>query len=328
MPVYNGAAYLKEAIESILSQTFTDFEFIIVNDGSTDNSEEIILSYSDKRIVYKKNNENIGLIATLNHALSMCKGEFIARMDCDDISTLNRLYVQVNYLSQNLSLGIVGSWFYQFSDHKKRLVKLPTASIEIKAALLFRSVLAHPTVMFRNALVRKGVLQYSSQYLHAEDFGLWAEMSDITDISNIAEPLLNYRMHDKQVSVMQSVQKEQSVKKIQQQQISKLHIQASEADLEHHFHLANGFGVCSLDQLTAVAKWIEKLHMANAIVHLYDKETLIEVTEQHMLKLLGNSGLKWKGVSFAMKHKLFQSAHIDMQTRMRVILKLLIGYKH
>jgi glycosyltransferase involved in cell wall biosynthesis len=101
MPVYNGEKYLREAIDSILNQTFTDFEFLIVDDGSTDNSVEIINSYQNSRINLVKNDKNEGLVYTLNRGLSLAKGEYIARMDCDDISLPERLKKQIDFLDSN-----------------------------------------------------------------------------------------------------------------------------------------------------------------------------------------------------------------------------------
>ena len=120
MPVYNGAMYLNEAITSILRQTYSNFEFIIINDGSTDLSEEIILSFSDSRIVYVKNPENYRLIKTLNLGFSMAKGRYIARMDADDISHPDRLLKQVDFLDHNIEYGLVGTGVNLLNSEKKQ----------------------------------------------------------------------------------------------------------------------------------------------------------------------------------------------------------------
>ena len=119
MPVYNTKEeYLREAIESILNQTFTDFEFIIINDGSTNNAEEVIKSYKDSRIKYYRQ-ENHGLIYTLNYGLSLCNGEYIARMDSDDISLPFRFEKQIEVLDKNPNIGIVGGLIKIFQDMDK-----------------------------------------------------------------------------------------------------------------------------------------------------------------------------------------------------------------
>ncbi len=110
MSVYNGDMYLKEAIESILNQTFTDFEFLIINDGSIDKSEKVIKSYSDKRIRYYKNSKNLGLAASLNKGVGLSKAKYLARMDGDDVSYPNRLEKQVNFMDVNPEIDVCGTW--------------------------------------------------------------------------------------------------------------------------------------------------------------------------------------------------------------------------
>ncbi len=123
MPVYNAEKYLKTAIESILKQTFSDFELLIINDGSTDGSEEIIRSFNDKRIRLFNNEQNLGIIKTLNKGLNLAKGEYIIRMDADDISLPDRLELQVKYMEENPGIGISGTQARIFGDTKKFTIK-------------------------------------------------------------------------------------------------------------------------------------------------------------------------------------------------------------
>src|ERR1017187_7276972 len=116
MPVYNAAPFLREAIDSILNQTFKNFELLIINDGSTDNCEEIILTYKDPRIRYIKNETNIKLISTLNKGIKLSKGKYIVRMDADDISFPDRIEKQVNYMETNPAIALCGTWFSSFGD--------------------------------------------------------------------------------------------------------------------------------------------------------------------------------------------------------------------
>ena len=109
LPVFNGALFLHQAIESILSQSFDNFELLIINDGSSDDSEKIIHSYSDHRINYVNNGQNIGLVATLNKGINLARGKYIARMDADDISIANRLKEQKEYLDQHSEVSFVAS---------------------------------------------------------------------------------------------------------------------------------------------------------------------------------------------------------------------------
>lgn len=195
MPVYNTEeSFLREAIESILNQTFKDFEFLIINDGSTNNAEEIILSYNDERIKYIKNECNIGLIKTLNKGLELAQGEYIARMDSDDISLSERFEKQVKFLDENPEIGVLGTWFNCFP--KNRIVETAIDSENIKEKMLVSSnEIGHPTVMIRNSALKNFNVKYDENELYVEDYALWLSLIDKVKFANIPEVLLNYRMH-------------------------------------------------------------------------------------------------------------------------------------
>lgn len=196
LPAYNAELYLKESIDSILAQTFTDFELIVLNDGSIDRTEEIILSYQDARIVYVKNERNLGLIGTLNKGLALAKGEYIARMDADDISLPERFSRQVDFLEKNQEYVICGTSAYRFykdvSDGRAFNVPLDNESIRIR--LLFNSSFIHPSVMFRTDTIRNYNLNYSEDYKYAEDYFFWINILKCGKGFNFKEKLLYYRI--------------------------------------------------------------------------------------------------------------------------------------
>lgn len=199
MPVYNGALYLKEAVDSILSQTHTNLELIIVNDGSTDNSEQIIQSYTDERIVYLKNEVNSKICVTLNRGLDVAQGKYIARMDCDDISVPERLQMQVEYMEQNPNIGVLGSDIIVFGEGiEERIFTFEHDKNCCKAGLIFSSCFAHPAVMMRKSLLDQHNFRYNEEYRGFEDFELWRVISKYTEIINIPMPLLRYRKHKSQ----------------------------------------------------------------------------------------------------------------------------------
>lgn len=198
MPVYNTREkYLREAIESILNQTFTDFELVIVNDGSTDeNCEKVILSYNDNRIKYYKNSQNSGLVYTRNRLLELAQGEYIANMDSDDVSFPNRLEKQIEYFKSHPEISLLGSWAISIpSNDTMRAPK----SIKIMD-IISDCPCIHPTVMFRRADFEKYGLKYSSNLISAEDYDLYASAIKYVNITNIQEPLLYYRRHGNNVS--------------------------------------------------------------------------------------------------------------------------------
>ena len=197
MPVYNGEKYLRESIDSILNQTLTDFEFLIIDDGSTDNSIEIINSYQDPRINLVKNYKNEGLVYSLNRGLSLAKGEYIARMDSDDISLSERLVKQVNFLDSNPEIAVVGTWVKVINETDEPQItwQYPLKPLEIQWNLYFYCPLAHPSVMFR----KNTILDYdgySQEMADAEDYDLWLRLVKKNLLSNMKDILLLYRQHD------------------------------------------------------------------------------------------------------------------------------------
>lgn len=217
MPVFNGESYVREAIESVLNQSYTNFEFIIMNDGSTDKSESIVRSFQDERIKLINNPVNIGLVKTLNLAISHCKGEFIARFDSDDICMQNRLEKQLKQFSQNSTLDVVGSTanIIDSCGHHKGLFKVPEEHTDIHLGMLFNNQIIHPTVMIR----RKSILKYMPNVYdvkdqHVEDYGLWVKMLSNHQFYNIQVPLIKYRVHDTKISTIYSKSQIENSKKI------------------------------------------------------------------------------------------------------------------
>lgn len=195
MSVYNGELYLGEAIESILNQTYKNFEFIIINDGSTDNSLEIIEQYkkTDPRIVLISR-ENKGLIASLNEGIAVAKGEYIARMDADDISLPDRFAEQVKVMDSDKELVVCGSWINVIGGkYKNKTTKYYEKDKDIKAQLLLLSCFAHPSVMIRSEIIAKHGIQYVESAKHAEDYMLWMELARVGKFYNIPKRLLTYR---------------------------------------------------------------------------------------------------------------------------------------
>ena len=191
MPVYNTKEeYLRASIESILNQTFTDFEFIIVNDGSTNNAEEVILSYKDNRIKYVKQ-ENQGIVGALNNAWSKASGKYIARMDSDDIAYPERFAQQIKFLEENPEYSLVGSWAKIIPS--KNIIKLPQ---DIKIMdLLADCMFIHPSIMFNKADFEKFNLQYETGFEYAEDYCLYANAVKHLKMTNLQEVLLDYRVY-------------------------------------------------------------------------------------------------------------------------------------
>jgi glycosyltransferase involved in cell wall biosynthesis len=216
MPVYNGERFLAEAIDSILNQSFTDFELIIINDGSKDNSDKIILSYNDSRIIYFKSEENSGLVSKLNYGISKANGKYIARMDCDDIAEPGRLKIQLEYFENNRGVKMVCSPVIGISaggklrDHWPADISNKTTR-QIFNTLPHENCISHPTILIETEILRK--YKYSAAQKDSEDWDLWLRLArDKVPVIKTDEVLLKYRIHDDSVTRTHNYKKSAQVK--------------------------------------------------------------------------------------------------------------------
>jgi glycosyltransferase involved in cell wall biosynthesis len=194
MSVYNGATYLEDAINSILQQTYANFELIIVNDASTDATPEILQKFDDCRIRVLTNSENLGLTKSLNRGIGAARGRYIARMDADDLSLPHRLERQWQFLEEHPDFALVGSSYYQIDEngHILSLIRVLTADSDLRAGLRQQNWFGHGSVMMR----RKAVQQmngYDEQFTYAQDYDLWLRLSEHFEVANLEEPLYCWR---------------------------------------------------------------------------------------------------------------------------------------
>jgi glycosyltransferase involved in cell wall biosynthesis len=194
MPVYNAERYLREAINSILGQDFSDFEFLIIDDGSTDGSAAVIASCADSRFRVLSHGQNWGIVRTLNQGLAAAGGDYIARMDSDDVSLPARLRQQVRFMDENPDVAVCGTFYRSFGAGRERTVRLPRDPETLRTMLLFASPLAHPTVMIRRSFLVSHDLSYREEDRHFEDMGLWKECAERGRIANLPRVLLRYRL--------------------------------------------------------------------------------------------------------------------------------------
>jgi hypothetical protein len=195
LPVYNAQAYLRESIQSILSQSLNDFELIIINDGSTDQSLEIIQSFTDDRIKLI-NQSNAGLPISLNRAIAIAKGQYLARQDADDISLPTRLTEQASYLDGHPTCALLGSWAEIFLDNTPtdRALQHPYENGDIQLKLLFFNCFVHSSVMIRkSALAKSGLYPEEREKFPPEDYDLWLRIAKDFEVANIPKALLQYR---------------------------------------------------------------------------------------------------------------------------------------
>ena len=281
MPVYNGEEYVEVAIDSIRNQSYKNWELILINDGSTDNTENIINQYADSRLKYIKNETNLGLIATLNKAISFCDGEYIARMDADDICEKERLSKQVNFLDKNPSIAMCGTNAIVIDEHgnKKGNIVNVSSNDYIQINLLFSVPIVHPTVMFRSQILRN--YQYNPIYKHIEDYELWCRIADEYKICNLSSKLLEYRWHTSNVSVLHNKQQENLKNKVITNQLSKLGLNATEKELYLHrvsfmqYDAKGGHQKKQFNDFRGLESWFKNLIAANKKTKKYNQNKLI-----------------------------------------------------
>ena len=231
MPVYNGEAYVGDAIESVLSQTFRDFEFIIIDDGSTDGTVSAIRRYKDSRIVFLKNDHDF--IKALNTGLRMAKGKYIARMDADDMMHPQRLEIQYRTMEEHQDVAVCGTCMKTFGQSSQVLI-LGDGYADSRM-LLAGNIMAHPTTMLRKDFLERHSIRYR-RYAHAEDYKLWCEIAKCGGRFYIVpQVLLFYRMSPGQVSQKYSELQGETVLKIRHEFLDYMIrcVQANRVELRH-----------------------------------------------------------------------------------------------
>jgi glycosyltransferase involved in cell wall biosynthesis len=196
MAVYNGERYLREAVESILCQTFQDFQFLIINDGSIDNTRDLIQSYDDPRIMLV-DNEHIGQTRSLNRGLKLAAGALVARQDADDVSEPERLAKQVAFLDRYPEVALLGTWYKEIDVHGSVTAKrkLPCDTTDIRWSLLFFCPFVHTSVMLRKSVVSEQIGLYNEALAYSQDYDLWHRIARQFAIANLPEPLVRLRNH-------------------------------------------------------------------------------------------------------------------------------------
>jgi glycosyltransferase involved in cell wall biosynthesis len=244
IPCYNAGPLLIEAVVSILTQTFTDFECLVIDDGSTDGSVHALHAVHDPRLRIVVNPQNLGLIATLNRGLELARAPLLARMDADDISMSTRLMRQVERFAAQPALALLGTWAEDIAADGSvaGVSRAPVTHQEIVVAILRGNTFIHPSVMARTAVLRE-LGGFPSEALHAEDYALWLRVAARHEVANLPEVLLRYRVHAGQVS--------QRKMRAQRQMANQLQAQAR---LDYA-----ALGVAPAGQQPPLPTWLDKL---------------------------------------------------------------------
>ncbi len=317
MSAYNAEKFLREAIESVLNQTYQQFELIIINDGSTDSTLAIIKSFQDHRIKIIDNEINRGLIYSLNKGIELSKGKLIARMDADDICMPNRLEKQVQMFELNQDAVIIGSDYYLLNQSKLKYIKNRNDSDYQKAVLIFTPCFCHPTVMMKN-IFSQYKLSYHPDFLHAEDFKLWTDMAQYGTFLNVAQPLLKYRHHAKQVSNQYHEKQLKISSDIRGAYLQRLGFNISEEQIKIINFIGNNTFIRTIESLEAIESILLLLYEQNNSLKVFNTSSFSNFLLKFWFDSCGNTSLGLRAYHLFFKSHITSLAHVT--SRQKVIL--------
>jgi hypothetical protein len=277
MPVYNGEKHLREAIDSILAQSFTDFELVMVNDGSTDRGVEIIESYHDPRIRLIENSLGKGVVGARNTGIAHARGEYIAMMDCDDIACPTRLEEQVAFLDAHPDYGMVGADIELIDENNRptgEVGRYTLASEMIPSLLLFHNYFCQSAVVIRRSVLPEELYR---GYPGAEDYDMWVRIARRAKVKNFGKVLVRYRVHPSSLSFVKAEAIDGYVTEIVRYQLEALGLQPTARELEIHRKIGGQAPVCQMEFLQETEEWIMKLAAANARTNVYDNGVFLDV---------------------------------------------------
>lgn len=293
MPVYNTENFLREAIDSILNQTFSDFEFIIIDDASTDGSISILKSYTDPRIRLILKPVNTGYTESLNMGIKTAHGKYIARMDSDDFSEPHRFHTQLEFMDSHPDVVVCGSRYKLLNS--SAIIDLPIDNDEIKVALLDNCCLAHPTVMIRRDFLVENNFLYNKDMEPAEDFDLWTRIIVRGKMANIGEPLLQYREHDKQISNRKFEIQKQKADISRIRMLNYLIDDKTELAVELNKMVYQIVQPETVDRLYDAMAWLDQLSVKNNQKGVYQRKLFEDFAFERKRKLVRSFFLQRRG---------------------------------
>ncbi|BEQ15690.1 glycosyltransferase family 2 protein [Desulfoferula mesophila] len=263
MPAYNCGPYVGEAIESILGQTFRDFELLIINDGSTDDTREVILSFQDPRIRFLDNGRNLGAANSSNIGMGRARGAYIARMDADDLSLPSRLERQYEFMEGNPQTVACGTGLEFFSDEPlDRSWPMRNDPERLKVDLFFHSPLIHGSLMFRRSPLRRHGIQYDPRCVVAQDYDFISRLARVGDLGAVEEILYRYRRYADQATVKRQVEQGRTSRHIRARLLKELGLEFTPQELEVHNLLAVHHFTELGGRVDEAERWLAKLYSA------------------------------------------------------------------
>ncbi len=284
MPVFNSEKFVKKAIESVLSQTFTGFEFLILDDGSTDNSNKIIKSFKDERIKILENKNNKGIIFSRNRLLAEAKGEFLAFLDSDDIALKKRFELQIKYFKENPNVGLLGS-SAKIIDEKDKVIakwKQKQKSENLKIRMLFHNPFVNSSVMFRKSVCEN--INFQENHLLSEDYLFFYKISKNCEINNLKNYLLKYRVYSSSVSRKNIEEMELFSRKVIEIELTDLFHFFNTEFSKLHRNIFLGKSINDVSELIFYADYLERLYLLNLENTIFESKLFSEILTEMFLR--------------------------------------------
>lgn len=287
MPTHNAAQFLVESIESILKQSFTNFEYLIIDNASTDGSNEIIASYAQKhaciRVLTNKHKKTLPEVR--NQGLRLAKGKYIAKMDADDVSLPHRFEKQVALFEQHPKVVLCGTGIQYFRNKEVLATHcLTNNNDELQCKLLFENCFVNSSVMMKNKVLQKYHLQYDSAFDFSEDYHLWTQFANKGQLAIIPEVLCKIRLHNNQESIKHASTQQINAKKVQSTLLQYLELSPVLTESNLHYNCCNQETQQNISSLSQLSDWLFKLHTQNHLKQVYPEPAFTSLLKQIWLK--------------------------------------------
>ena len=296
MSVYNGDKHLEESLSSIINQSFLDWELIVVNDFSKDNSGKIIqrAMQEDGRIRCIENKENLGLAASLNLAIEESSGQYIARMDDDDIALTYRLEKQVGYLEANDHVGVIGGRA-ELIGAKNGIRRHAEKDLDIKNRTLFSCQFCHPTAVIRRELLERSGIRYDESFRTAQDYKLWVDLLPHATFHNLSENVLKYRVHSGQVSATKRQEQKENTHRIYQVMLERMGLSVTDEMLHLHEAIASfSYQGQNMAEVSLVRDHLYSLIQANTAKPYFPQDVFSSFLSELFYNILKRSSISKK----------------------------------
>lgn len=302
MSTYNTPNdWLEQSIDSILNQTYSNFEFIIIDDCSTTDIEIIQRRYKDERIIWLKNDENIGLTKSLNKALKIARGKYIARMDADDISLPERFALQIQYMESHPKVIVCGAWRRAIgAENKNEIWNIPMTREEQQVQLFFFNCgLTHPTAMFRKSMLDEFDIIYNENYRKAQDYGMWVQCTRYAPMAMIQKVLLEYRKSNRQITYdKKSINIYDAM--VKTDQLLSLGIEASNKEKEMHVAFCMGLEYENSYELRC---WVDRLEECNRSKQYFEHKIFKKILYQKWYEYCKKEYVSYKNQNYKKEYQ-------------------------